>query len=76
MQSIALLAEPDPHEGLEGSGPKRLQPLDHLPGGFLLEIAERHGIETPRLRRLISLVHDAETGKFALGLPTLAALTA
>jgi 2-dehydropantoate 2-reductase len=40
----------------------------------VVEIAERHGIETPGLRRLIALVHDAETGKLALGLPTLAAL--
>jgi 2-dehydropantoate 2-reductase len=42
----------------------------------VLEIAERLGIETPRLRRLIALVHDAETGKLALGLPALAGLTA
>jgi 2-dehydropantoate 2-reductase len=42
----------------------------------VVEAAERHAIEVPRLRRLIAAVHDAEAGRLPLGFPALAALGA
>ncbi|HEY1366717.1 MAG TPA: 2-dehydropantoate 2-reductase [Gaiellaceae bacterium] len=42
--------------------------------GPVVAAAARHGIPTPRLVRLVELVHDAEAGRLPLGLPTLSAL--
>jgi 2-dehydropantoate 2-reductase len=42
--------------------------------GPVVAAADRRGIPTPRLRRLVGLVHEAEAGRLPLGFATLAKL--
>ena len=41
---------------------KRATEVDHQPG-LVAKIAQRHGIPTPKLNRLVELIHDIETGR-------------
>ena len=41
---------------------KRTTEVDHQPGS-VAQIAHRHGIPTPKLNRLVELIHDIENGR-------------
>ena len=41
---------------------KRTTEVDHQPG-LVAQIAHRHGIPTPKLNRLVELIHDIENGR-------------
>jgi 2-dehydropantoate 2-reductase len=43
--------------------------------GAVVDIAARHGIETPVLRRLVALIHDIEDGRRAMSIDTFHELT-